>query len=67
MPLVTKKISSEMSKGGWRPHCCICGRYIGVGGLYDVGYDYYNGGYEEGYSTCKFHTNTETETNKEGK
>ena len=56
MPIVTKKMSSDMSRGKWRPTCYKCGKFIGVGGYYDVVYDNYNGGYEEGYSTCQKHT-----------
>jgi len=33
-------------------HCYKCGRFIGKDGYPDVSYDYYSGGYEEGYSEC---------------
>jgi hypothetical protein len=39
-----------MSAGKWRPNCHVCGRFIGVGGYYDVIDN------EEGYSTCYWHT-----------
>jgi len=39
--------------GNWRIHCYKCGRFVGKDGFIDVSYDYYNGGYEEGYSLCK--------------
>jgi hypothetical protein len=42
---------------GYRPTCYICGKFVGEGGYYDIVWDSYNGGYEEGYSTCKKHTN----------
>ena len=52
MPYVTKDLSAQMSNGGWRPHCYKCGRFIGVGGWYEL--DEETG--EEGYSTCAKHT-----------
>jgi len=36
-----------------RIHCYKCGRFVGEDGFVDISYDYYNGGYEEGYSECK--------------
>jgi len=39
--------------GNCRIHCYKCGRFVGKDGIIDVSYDYYNGGYEEGYSLCK--------------
>ena len=47
--IVTKKLSADMSKGKWRPHCEVCGRFIGVGGLYG------NDGYEVEEVLCKTH------------
>jgi hypothetical protein len=51
MPVVSK----DMFKNGWRPNCYRCGKFVGEGGYYDVIYDDYNGGWEEGYSECKKH------------
>jgi len=53
---ITTEISADFARRRWRPNCYICGRFIGAGGVYDVYYDGYNGGWEEGYSTCKQHT-----------
>lgn len=50
MPFVTREMSLQMQKGRWRPHCHVCGHFIGEGGYYDVMDN------EEGYSTCKKHT-----------
>lgn len=38
--------------GNWRPHCSLCGRFIGKEGVVDIVYDSYMGGYEEGDSMC---------------
>jgi hypothetical protein len=53
MPIVTKELSKDFAKAKFRPKCHKCGKFIGEGGLYDIFYDDYNGGYEEGYSECK--------------
>jgi hypothetical protein len=66
MPILTAEASRQLTvktPGMWwrplRPRCYICGRFIGPGGYYDVMYDDYNGGWEEGYSTCAEHTKSE--------
>lgn len=56
MPVVTKEMSQAWARRRWRPVCSKCGRFIGEGGFYDVMWDGYNGGWEEGYSTCRQHT-----------
>ena len=33
-------------------NCSKCGRWVGKDGFYDVFYDDYSGGWEEGYSLC---------------
>lgn len=53
MPIVTKEMSKDFIKAKFRPNCIKCGKFIGEGGYYDVIYDDYMGGYEEGYSLCK--------------
>ena len=35
-----------------RVQCYKCGRFVGKDGFIDVTYDYYMGGWEEGYSEC---------------
>lgn len=37
----------------YRVHCCKCGRFVGKNGFIDISYDYYMGGWEEGYSYCE--------------
>lgn len=37
-------------------NCYICGQFVGKDGNHDIGYDGYNGGYEQGYPTCGKHT-----------
>ncbi len=61
MPLVTKQMSRDWARKRWRPQCWKCGRWIGQGGFYDVYCDEYNGGWEEGYSTCREHTEGQKE------
>ena len=34
-------------------HCHKCGRFVGKDGFIDIIYDYYMGGWEEGYSECR--------------
>jgi hypothetical protein len=55
MPIVTEELSKDFSKSKYRPNCSDCGKFVGVGGYYDVFYDGYNGGYEEGYHYCRKH------------
>ncbi len=56
LPLVTAQISRDWARSSWRPQCYLCGRWIGTGGYYDVTYDDYGGGWVEGWSTCREHT-----------
>lgn len=42
-----------MAKNRYPLNCSRCGRFVGKDGFHDVGYDYYNGGYEVGYPLCK--------------
>lgn len=68
MPFVDEKLSGDFAKSKYRPTCSVCGKFIGVGGFYDIFYDDYNGGYEEGYHYCKKHNedyNKELNTDKE--
>jgi hypothetical protein len=63
MPVVVK----GMFKNGWHPNCYKCGRFIGEGGYYDVVYDEWNGGWEEGYSECKKHFEERVKKEKKGR
>lgn len=43
-----------MANGKWRPSCYVCGKFVAAE-AYDVGYDWYMGAWEEGYTACPEH------------
>jgi hypothetical protein len=47
-------VGGYMAKNRYIPlNCSKCGCFVGKNGFHDVGYDYWNGGYEAGYPLCK--------------